>query len=584
MKSIFIVATFIFFAVSCKEIEKQIEESIPEPPTMAMDSYKQNKTLDYDNLIKHYQELDRKYIETKLIKYGNADIGKPIYAFVIDKSRRFTHTQDQATILINNAIHPGEPCGVDASLNLAYQLLSDKNYATLLENVTIVIIPMYNVGGALNRGCCSRVNQNGPEMYGFRGNAKNLDLNRDFIKNDSKNSKVFAHIFHDFKPQLFVDTHASNGSDYQYTMTLITSQLDKMHSHLSSYIREKMHPYLFSKMEEANYPMVPYVVSKNKHPDSGIIDYLETPRYSTGYASLFNCISFVTETHMWKPYQDRVESTLSFLKILVEFASNNYKEIIDRVDVADKQTLEQELFALNWELDTTKFDTINFKGYEAVYYNSLLTGLKTYKYDREKPFEKSIHYYNRYNAIDTIQKPKYYIISQAWEDIINRLSNNRVKMIELDKDSIFEVETYYIESFETWKNPYEGHYGHYNTNVRKETQKIQFYEGDILISTNQPGVRFIIETLEPIAVDSYFNWGFFDAIVQQKEYFSAYIFEEKAIEILENDSTLKADFHTKQKSDKEFAKNHYKQLDFIYKRSPYYEKTHNRYPVYRVLN
>ncbi|MFP5470426.1 MAG: M14 family zinc carboxypeptidase [Bacteroidia bacterium] len=574
----------ILLLFSCKEIEKKIEESTTEPPTMAIDVYKENQSLDYDNLIKHYELLDKKYKEAKLINYGNGDLGKPIYAFIIDKSERFSQTKDQVTILINNAIHPGEPCGVDASINLANQLLGDKNYEKILENVTVVIIPIYNVDGALNRGCCSRVNQNGPEMYGFRGNAKNLDLNRDFVKNDSKNSEVFAKIFHDFKPQLFVDTHESNGSDYQYTMTLITSQLDKMHPELSSYVREKLRPFLFAEMEKANYPMVPYVVSKDDHPESGIVDYLETPRYSTGYANLFNCISFVTETHMWKPYPNRVESTYIFLEKLIKFAANNHTDIIEKVTNANKQTIEQKYFTLNWQLDTTRFDTINFKGYEAIYYNSSISGLKTYKYDRNKPFEKPIHYYNRYNALDTIQKPKYYVIPQAWDDVIGRLENNRIEFSKLEKDTTIEVETYYIERFETWKNPYEGHYGHYNTNVRKETQKIQFYEGDILISTNQQGVRFLIETLEPKASDSYFNWGFFDAIVQQKEYFSAYIFEDKAIEILETDSTLKADFYAKQKADKEFASNHYKQLDFIYKRSPHYEKSHNRYPVYRIIH
>jgi hypothetical protein len=31
----------------------------------------------------------------------------------------------------------------------------------------------------LNRNSTSRTNQNGPEEYGFRGNARNFDLNRD---------------------------------------------------------------------------------------------------------------------------------------------------------------------------------------------------------------------------------------------------------------------------------------------------------------------------------------------------------------------------------------------------------------------
>ena len=550
---------------------------------MAIDSYKNNQSLDYDNLILHYQQLDEFYSEARLIDYGKSDIGKPLYAFVIDYAEKFVPQKKKVTLLINNAIHPGEPCGVDASVNLAAQLLKDKQLKALLENVMVVIIPMYNVGGAHNRGCCSRANQNGPEEYGFRGNAQNLDLNRDFIKNDSRNSKVFAKIYHDYKPHLFVDTHASNGADYQYTMTLITSQLNKLNKHLAKYVQEEMQPYLFAEMEKENYPMVPYVNTMSSHPESGIVDYLETPRYSTGYTTLFNTISFVTETHMWKPYQDRVESTFIFLKKLIAFASNNHTNIIDVVKKANKKTVAKKVFPINWELDTTNYTTINFKGYEAVYSISDLTGLNSFKYDRNQPFTKPIKYYNTYYVSDSVTKPEYYVIPQAWEQVIERLKYNKIKLRTLQNDTLIDVESYYIEQFETYKNPYEGHYVHYNTKVRSEQQTIQFYKGDVLIPVNQKSNRFIIETLEPTAVDSYFNWGFFDAVIQQKEYFSAYIFEDKAKEILANNPQLKQEFEEKRTEDSLFRNNHYKQLDFIYKHSPYYEKSHNRYPVFRVM-
>ena len=90
-----------------------------------------------------------------------------------------------------------------------------------------VFIPQYNVGGASRRNCCTRANQDGPEGYGFRGNAANLDLNRDFIKMDSRNAEAFVALFRAMDPDVFVDTHTSNGADYPYTMTLITTQEDK---------------------------------------------------------------------------------------------------------------------------------------------------------------------------------------------------------------------------------------------------------------------------------------------------------------------------------------------------------------------
>ena len=90
--------------------------------------------------------------------------------------------------MINNGIHPGEPDGIDATMMLMRDLATQKVKAP--KNIVIAAIAAYNVSGMLNRGSYSRANQNGPEEYGFRGNARNYDLNRDFIKADTKMPEV----------------------------------------------------------------------------------------------------------------------------------------------------------------------------------------------------------------------------------------------------------------------------------------------------------------------------------------------------------------------------------------------------------
>ncbi len=111
---------------------------------------------------------------------------------------------------------------------------------------------------------------------------------------------------------------------------------------------------------------------------------------------------------------------------------------------------------------------------------------------------------------------------------------------------------------------------------------MKLYEGDYMVSTQQEGVRYIIETLEPSAPDSFFNWNFFDTILQQKEYFSPYVWEDLAAEFLENNPEIKKEFESKKLAEPDFAANWYWQLDWIYKKSPHYEKSHLRYPIVRV--
>jgi hypothetical protein len=239
-------------------------------------------------------------------------------------------------------------------------------------------------------------------------------------------------------------------------------------------------------------------------------------------------------------------------------------------------------FTLEWELDAGTYQKIRFKGYEARKKESTFSGLQRLYYDKNKPYEKEIPYYNSFKPKVKIQKPTAYIVPQAWEEVIFRLKNNRVQMKQLDKDTVMQVDCYYIIDYKTVQTPFEGHYLHYHTQVRKEKQSIQFYAGDYIMYTNQEANRYIIETLEPQATDSFFNWNFFDSILQQKEGFSDYVFEDIAEQLLAANPSLKQQHESKKQTDLQFKNDHAAQLDFIYKNSPYYEKSHTRYPIFRL--
>ncbi|MBI3133781.1 MAG: hypothetical protein HYZ14_03815 [Bacteroidetes bacterium] len=467
-------------------------------------------------------------------------------------------------------------------MKLSKDLLADT--AKIPDNVIIAIIPIYNIGGAHNRNCCSRANQNGPQEYGFRGNAKNLDLNRDFIKSDSKNTYAFWTIFHTLKPAVFIDTHTSDGADYQYVMTLITSQVSKMNPVLADYVTNQMDPYLYEKMEKKGFPMVPYVNTLTEIPDDGIVAFMETPRYSTGYTNLFNTIGYVAETHMLKPFDQRVEATYDLLMTVIEYMDANHRQLKELKKKADEQLMATETFALNWELDTTAYEMIPFSGYEAAYKKSDVTGSERLFYDQQKPYTKKVRFYNTYTPRDQVKRPEYYIIPQAWDFAIEKLKRNMVKVYRFNQEISLEAEVYDIIHFETVNGPYEGHYLHHSIEVDKEIQTVTYRKGDYVIPTRNLNARFIIETLEPKAGDSYLAWNYFDAVLQQKEWFSAYVFEDEALGVLAANPALKEAFEEKKENDPDFAANTFAQLYFIYKGSDHYEPSHNQYPVTRVMS
>lgn len=541
-----------------------------------------NQTTTFDEMRKFYQELSKQY---PLISYetkGEDDNGAPIDVVIFNPSgKSFEEARKGKSVLfVNNGIHPGEPDGIDATMMLMRDLATGK--VNTPKNVIFTAIASYNISGMMSRGSFSRANQNGPEEYGFRGNARNYDLNRDFIKTDSKNSRSFQQIFGWLKPDVFIDNHVSNGADYQYTFTYISTNKERLGNVLGNYFNDEMQRTLLKNMEKKGVISVPYVNIHGDVPDGGFPAFVDSPRYATGYTSLFNSIGTVVETHMLKPYKDRVKVTYDYMVDNLNYIDENFKTIQQKRAENLKQYKVGNRYALAWKLDSTKYENIDFKGFEAKYKPSDVSGKTRLWYDRNAKFSKPVKFYNTYVPAKEITIPKYYIIPQSEWKIIDLLKLNQIKMIPIKQDSTITVEQYRIKDFKTVPNPYEGHYLHYDTFVTKESGKIKFRAGDFLVPLNQDGVKFLLETLEPEAVDSYFNWNFFDAILGQKEYYSAYVFEDTASKLLKDNKTLKTAFEMEKSINPKFAEDGQAQLDWVYKHSDYYEKTHRLYPVFRV--
>jgi len=543
-----------------------------------------NYTATYAEVISYYQKVNKLYPgQMKMINYGTTDVGKPLTLVVLSKNGVFDPAQikkqDKRVLLINNGIHPGEPEGIDASMMLVRDLLK-KNQ--LPKDVVICLVALYNIDGNLNRGQ-SRVSQNGPVAYGFRGNYRNLDLNRDFIKADSRNALAFTQILTTWKPEVFLDNHTSDGADYQYVMTLIETQKDKQNPILADYTSKTLTPYLYSQMKKSGYEMIPYGAGEEGLPDSGIVSFLETPRFATGFTAQHNIISYITETHMLKAFDKRVYATYDFMQHLIDINQRDAKLIGDLKKKADAAVISQKTFPLKWEADMKTVDTITFKGYEAAYKTSEVSGLKRLYYDRNKPYTKVIKFYNTYKATATADKPLAYVIPQAWGKVIDLFKLNGVKMQQLAHDTTLNLQMYYFGDIKTPTRPFEGHYLHSSVQLNPVDMPVKFYAGDYVVYTNQAINRYIVETLEPQGVDSFFAWNFFDSMLGEKEYFSDYVFEDKAADLLRKDPALKQKLDDAKAKDPQLANSAQAQLFFVYKNSPYFEKTYMRYPVGRIL-
>jgi hypothetical protein len=542
------------------------------------------KTATYFEAIDWYKKMDTASPLVSMKTMGMTDAGYPLNLVMISNDEKSDplkwHQQKKLVILINNGIHPGEPDGIDASMILVRDIVNKK--VLLPSNVTLAFIPVYNIGGCLNRNSYTRANQNGPAEYGFRGNAQNLDLNRDFTKSDSKNAQTFAKIFHYINPDILIDNHVSDGADYQHTMTLITTQYDKLGASLGKWVRETFEPKLYSNMAAKGWEMIPYVDFAATDFSKGMTMFMDPPRYSSGYAALFNTISFMPETHMLKPYKERVQSTYDLMKTFIEEGSKNCEEIKKQRALGLKECMDKKEMPLKWKSDKSLNSEIIFKGYEADSAKSEATGLNKLFYNHGKPFTRNVKFYHHFIKDAMVTVPKAYVISAGWSPVIDLLKLNTVQMTVLKKDTGIYVSSTKIAEFKSYPTPYEKHHKNYGVKTIVTQKPVNFLKGDVIVYLNQPAKRYLVEMLEPTGDDSFFAWNFFDGILQQKEGYSDYRWEDLAAEVLKKDASLRAKLEEKKASDSKFAADSGAILEFIYKNSVYYEKAHLQYPVYRI--
>lgn len=533
---------------------------------------------------KHYKLLDSLYETVKMEKVGKADGSYPMHIVYYDPSKVFNPTEwkklGKLVILVNNGIHAGEPDGIDASMMLIRDAANGK--INIPDNIVLAVIPVYNLGGAMNRGKNSRANQNGPESYGFRGNAQNLDLNRDFVKCDAMESRTFQKLFHSLDPDIFIDNHVSDGADYQHLMTLLPTQEDKLGGNSAQLMTSSITPKIYEAMHKRGYDLVPYVNNFDNTPDKGWRAFLEPARFGSGYAALFQTLAYVPETHMLKPFKDRVYATYQLMQSMINIASDNANAIHEARSADRNNILSQKEFALEWTVDSTSHENILFKGYKSGYKTSLVSGLPRLYYDRTQPYEKQVPFYNRYKAKNIVKAPTAYIVPRAWNAVIANLKRNGLKFERIAKDTTITVTAYHIEHFEAGNKPYEKHFVIKNIKVSSSSTNVKLKKGDLIFYTNQTGKRYLIETLEPTAPDGFLAWNFFDGILQQKEYFSDYVFEDVAAEMLEKNAQLRNQLDSARKADPQLAASAQAQLEFVYRHSKYMEPSYMRYPIFRI--
>ncbi|OGV02605.1 MAG: hypothetical protein A2330_11025, partial [Ignavibacteria bacterium RIFOXYB2_FULL_36_7] len=488
--------------------------------------------------------------------------------------------------LIINGIHSGEIEGKDASMILLREILVTKEKEKMLDNVILLVIPVFSVDGHERFGKYNRINQNGPEEMGWRTTAQNLNLNRDWMKADAPEMKAMLKLFSSWLPDFIIDNHTTDGADYLYVMTFGIEYFKNSYSETELMLRSKFAPFLYEKMNQTGFLSHGYVWLKDwvKGLDSGITEGPGAPRFSTGYAAIQNRPALLVETHMLKPYKERVFSTKVAMEAVIEFCSDNKVEIIELNGKADRNSIinlleKKEKLPVGFKVSGKSVKT-PFKGVKYYKEKSEISGDEKIVYTNEKE-NLVLDLFNDVQIVKEVSVPNLYIIPSEWSLIVERMRLHGVKVDTLKEDKIFDVKRYRFSDIKFEEKPFEGR-NRVSFTINEYYEKRKIPAGSYIVSTDQRTIKVIVNLLEPEAEDSFIKWGFFNAIFEQKEYFEAYVMEKISQEMIKKDPQLKKEFDEKLSLDEKFKNDPNARLNFFYERSPYYDSQLNVYPVMKV--
>ncbi|MEN8225595.1 MAG: M14 family metallopeptidase [Bacteroidota bacterium] len=550
------------------------------------------RTAKYEEVIDYCKRLASSSPQVHYQLMGKSAGGYEIPVLIINKKGLSTpddvRKSDDVIMLVEGGIHPGEAEGTDAILMLMRDIAITGEKKHLLKNVTFIFLPAFNVDGLNRFGPHNRINQNGPVEMGWRTNAQNLNLNRDFLKADTPEMQAWLKMFNVWLPDFFVDCHTTDGADYQYIITYAMEVYGTMDPMLTRWQEKEFIPWVRGNMDASGYLMFPYVSFRRWHdPQSGLRSGVGAPRLSQGYTAIKNRPGLLIETHMLKPHKDRTEATYALLGFAAEYLNNNAKKLRRMINIADETTATASFrdrpFPISWKRDDTDSSMVEFKGVEYDIVESDLTGGSWYQYHPDRPATYELPWFHKSIPAAEVDLPEAYIIPPQWKEVISRLAIHGAEISYLTDETEIWVEQYRFRKPGWRREPYEGRFMMNNIDYVSSRDTVYFPEGSALIDMNQRNARVIANILEPEAPDSYVRWGFFNAIFEQKEYSETYVMEGMAREMIKADPELLVEFERMKAEDPDFPKSQWGMLNWFYSKTPYWDEKKNLYPVGKVI-
>jgi murein tripeptide amidase MpaA len=550
-----------------------------------------NATPDYEETMAWLTSLVKTAPELEMVSIGQSLQGRDIRMVIASADQTFSpaamHASGKPLLIAHAGIHAGEIDGKDAGLMLLRDMTVAGKRKELLAGANFLFIPILNVDGHERISRFNRINQRGPAEMGWRTNARNQNLNRDFTKLDTEGVRALIEVFKQWKPDLYLDLHVTDGADYQYDITFGGNGRKGWSPDIGAWIEDVYHPAISDTLSNFGHEPGGLIFANNGiDMQDGILNWTGNPRFSSGYGDAVQLPAILVENHSLKPYRRRVLGTYVLLAATLDLLAKEQESL--RAATAHDRQRRTDKIALGFVRDKSSVPSrVDFKGVGSERYPGEVSGTEVVRWTGQ-PLNQSIPQVFIETPTVVVERPSAYIIPAVWSDVSERIAMHGIKVEQMTSPLTTMAEVYRLPAAKiaepsAWTpNPFEGHIRIDPGQPVKQLIETTFPAGSFRISTDQPMSDLIVLMLEPQSPDSFLQWGFFLEIFTRTEYAEAYVLEPLAQKMLAADAELRARFENKLANDKSFADSQYRRLMWFYKQTPFYDQTYQLYPVARI--
>ncbi|HET7706384.1 MAG TPA: M14 family metallopeptidase [Thermoanaerobaculia bacterium] len=540
----------------------------------------------YDETVAWLKKLDAAAPELQMVSIGRSAEGREIWMVIASKERAFTpeglRRSRKPTVLAQGGIHSGEIDGKDAGMMLLRDMTVGTRHRALLDRANFLFVPILSVDAHERASPYGRINQRGPEVMGWRTNARNLNLNRDYAKLDTEEVRSVVAAISRWSPDLYIDLHVTDGSDYQYDITYGWNTTTGRSPSIVQWLNSTLEPALARDLTAMGHIPGPLVfpIGSGDDPADGLSLGNADPRLSTGYGDARQLPTMLVENHSLKPYDQRVLGTYVLLATTLDTVGRTGENLRRAIDEDRRRRIDP--MPLEWEAASSgkPVRSMAFKGVESRLVLSPVSGAVRREW-LGKPVTFTTNVYEETVVKLSASRPKAYWIPAAWHEVADRLRMHGIVLEQINAPREVEVEMYRLVDPKLATTQFEGHVRIDSLNVKSETKKQRFPAGSWRVSMDQPLGTLAGVLLEPMSADSLLQWGFFHSILQRTEYAEAYVLEPLAEKMLAADPKLAAEFQKKLATDEAFRASSDARLRWFYSRTPFWDDRWLLYPVAR---